>query len=341
MTDLQTETDPETSTGAALSRDDPHYESKLTVRLLSVLSELLFVGASEEMLGDDWGMHRFIDDVPESLDQARALHYEVFFRQMLPVMGLFVSQTKYIDPTIRELIIRLYRSCDLGWVTGRDDSDGDHIGILFKAVAVLMDDQVVALEQGDEPEARKLAQRHQRLLREYVMPWLPPLYLAIQEVSPGFYAQWLNVILLRLEDERLIPSPGLQRAYVKPFDPMSDPETGLRQIREWLLIPARSGIYITPQTLQQIGQALDLPSGFGGRDQILDSLLRAAGEYDKVGELLAVLADYFDSYADEYERIKFHFPAMTPYITPWQDAAQKTLHSLDKMAEVYDQNIDS
>jgi hypothetical protein len=320
---------------STLSSDDLNFELKLTYRFTLLISHLFFTGLTEEMLNAGWDMSVFVDDLPESAIEGQSLHAEVFLHQLPPFMSIFVSATQYPDLTIREQIVRRYKSYGVDGLMQSNSSVADHIGALLNAFTALIEQQVDALEQGDEPGAKKIGQRSQQLLRESILPWLPPFYLALTEVSPGFYAQWLEMFLLRIQTEGMLPKPGLQRSFVKPFDAISDPETGMRQIREWLLVPSRCGVYLTPKMLRQMGSILELPSGFGRREEMLDNLLRSAGEYDKLDEILALLVDHFADCGDLYEQLMIGFPGLSPYIKPWLEATDQSIESLTKMEEAY------
>jgi hypothetical protein len=105
----------------------------------------------------------------------------------------------------------------------------------------------------------------------------------------------------------------------------------LRPALKRLLTPRQAGFYLTRQDIARLGRTLELPSSMGDRYRMLETLVRAARQYEllpalveQVGGLIAHIGAGYAALAEEY-------PAWGVYAAAWQErlvASQATLAEL-------------
>jgi hypothetical protein len=100
-------------------------------------------------------------------------------------------------------------------------------------------------------------------------------------------------------------------------DLLADEKTGLRDIARFLVTPPFSGLYIGKREVSRLARALDLPRGFGDRQQMLVNLLRAAAQYDRLDALFTALTILLDKWQTAYRQLGTEFPGLAPTLSPW------------------------
>jgi hypothetical protein len=78
-------------------------------------------------------------------------------------------------------------------------------------------------------------------------------------------------------------APPVNFTLPEPQNLLDDEKTGLKDIAELLSKPALSGVYLTHQQIKALALSLELPKGFGSRQQTLVNLLRTAVQYEPAG----------------------------------------------------------
>ena len=105
-----------------------------------------------------------------------------------------------------------------------------------------------------------------------------------------------------------------------------------------LITPAFSGIYLSRYTIGQLARQLELPRGFGNREQMLLNLMRTAVQYDNLKQLLAILQEKCTTWAENYQLLQESYPKIRPFTTQWQQRAKATIQLLEQMADATDQS---
>ncbi|MDT8307445.1 MAG: hypothetical protein RRC07_16050, partial [Anaerolineae bacterium] len=99
-------------------------------------------------------------------------------------------------------------------------------------------------------------------------------------------------------------------------------KTGLKEIAGYLLAPVHSGLYLSRDDISALARAVELPRGFGGRQQMLMNLLRAAAQYETMaalaGELQRVAGEWQAAYRTLAET------ALAPYAAAWEERVALT-----------------
>jgi hypothetical protein len=84
---------------------------------------------------------------------------------------------------------------------------------------------------------------------------------------------------------------------VVPPPPLDAEKTDLRAIADHLCRPARCGLFLSAAVIERIGRRTGVPRGFGDRRRILGELLRTAGRYEQLPEVLGLLLDVVGDHA--------------------------------------------
>ena len=95
----------------------------------------------------------------------------------------------------------------------------------------------------------------------------------------------------------------------------------LHELAEFLVTPARSGIFLTRSRIRSLAQEMGLRAGVQNRARMLENLFREAGSDGRVQELLARI----DGVAEEnLARYRAWSKACPPSKAAWRDWSKKT-----------------
>ncbi len=184
-----------------------------------------------------------------------------------------------------------------------DDLAADAYAIFGRAVfpyaGVFLDDDVGArgplAEQLADPTPETAA-------------WLPAFTRALRDLRLP-----LAVAVADLVDALELPAPAPRPELPPPPDPAA-PETDVRAIVEHLLRPSRCGAFLSAPVIARVARSVEVPRGFGDRRRMLTELLRSAGRYGRLPEVLDALR----------ETIEAHGPRAAP-TAAWLSALRAAL----------------
>lgn len=147
----------------------------------------------------------------------------------------------------------------------------DHLGLELAYLAHLCAAEAEALADEVDPEPILTLQRS--FVDRHVGRWLPAYLLAVQDQRDP---AWTPIVELAAE---LVASQGEVSPWTLPggLPDLSDPKLGLAGVARALVTPARSGWMPGPGTFARLGEAAEVPSGFGDRVGRMLTLLRSAG----------------------------------------------------------------
>ena len=95
----------------------------------------------------------------------------------------------------------------------------------------------------------------------------------------------------------------------------------LHELAEFLVTPARSGIFLTRSRIRSLAQEMGLRAGVQNRARMLENLFREAGSDGRVQELL----DRIDEVAEEnLARYRAWAKACPPSKAAWREWSRKT-----------------
>ncbi len=212
------------------------------------------------------------------LDELAAAHHRLLSAEVHPYASLFLSPDPAgcIDP-IRDAA----RSA--GFHIDASSVRPDHLGIALLVLSFLCGATADAGADQRADIAQQTEALAQSFLSTWLMPWLPPLLAAVEAHDDGL---WAAVVRTAAElAESHVSEPGTL-TLPEPPALLEEASTDLRAIAGWLLTPCHCGAFLSRADIGGLSRGVSVPRGFGGRQQELTQLLRAAAEY---GELDAVL----------------------------------------------------
>src|SRR5690606_23168621 len=140
--------------------------------------------------------------------------------------------------------------------------------------------------------------RQAAFLADHLLWWLPLFAHAVARHGDGFYAALAALTWELAADHwqdvggaadgtRWAPDGG-DNAPAAP-----EPAAGgdARRITAHLLLPVRSGLFLSREELARCARRAGLPHGFGDRRQMLTTLLDGAARFDRAAALAAALGE--------------------------------------------------
>lgn len=214
-------------------------------------------------------------------DEALAWHQQLLSDEVMPVASAFLSAEGCLGGDITMALHDTMREGGFP-VSG----EPDHIGTQLRYLAWLSGAEADAWRD-HSPRAVELQKRARTFVVEHVMTWLGALVVAIQSVDRGLYAAAIALVYDLCAD--LAGASEVSPVLAEREAVVDAPESGLRQIADWLARPARCGLLLAPTVLTRIARGLELPRGFGNRGRLVENLLHAAVHHERLPELMTAL----------------------------------------------------
>ncbi len=250
-----------------------------------------------------------------ALDEVAVEFQRLFGFNAPPYESAFVDPSAMMGAPSTLRVQALYRQG--GWAVPQGARVGapDHLGLELLALAAWQ-------EQGLSGAASALHTRHLAL-------WVPPFVWALQRLHPHpFYAALaaltVDLLLATLPDTPLEADPFPSLLPLPAAQAAPDEGPRARDVVRHLLTPSDSGLWLAREALARLFQALELPPVMGERSHMLDTLLRAAGQYDLLPLLFDNLRAIFADAHRTYEGWAAAYPRWTPYAQAWQARLEHT-----------------
>jgi TorA maturation chaperone TorD len=270
-----------------------------------------------------------------NLDEAAADHFQLFQRDIFPYESFFLQTNGLLGGTYTAQLQHCFAT--FGYEPIDPETHADHIGLELDALAFLASAEADAWQDGHPQKVKRLQQQQQNLMGQHLLRWAFPLGIALQEQDIEIYVaagELLRRIITNHYRDLLthITNPPPTFSLPQQPDLLDQKETGLRDIASFLIKPAYCGIYLTHQELRRLSVDLDLPRGFGSREQTLVNLMRTAVQYDALPILLKRLEKRFAFWKDQYSQSAQDEPELSPFIQPWLLATLNSEHMLQDIA---------
>lgn len=278
------------------------------------------------------------------VDEAAATHYELFGLNIFPYEAVFLevgargSAIQLGGPATQRVEQHLQEA---NYPLPSGDVSADHVGHELGLLAHLSAAEAGAWKEGRDEKARRIQLRQRDFLQAHLLRWLPSLVQAIKEHGQPFYTALSDLALELVQDHALaLPLSETVASFLQNNPPPSlqDEKTGLRQIARYLSTPSHSGIYLSRKAIGARARDLGLPHGFGGREQMLENLFRAAVQYDSLRPLLGALDNVVLRWQDAYQQV--FVDDLHRFVQPWLARVAAThalLHEMEAMSEDYDE----
>jgi hypothetical protein len=258
---------------------------------------------------------------PDECDDAIGfVLYETFGRCVPPLAGLFLDvEACSGGPEAQRLHATLAR---VGLEGLYDATAADHLATPLRALGWLLNAEADAARDALPNEERRMRGLQAGLLDDHLLRALPPFAAAVADTGralPIALVEFVGRTLLEVRgaldgpraDWRL-PGPGLD---------LEDPDTDVRAIAGWLSTPSRTGLLLSPHTIERIGRTAGIPRGFGPRRRLIASLIQSAARY-------GVLADVVARLRARVAKDQAHIARWDLGVSPWPDRLRETDRTL-------------
>lgn len=258
---------------------------------------------------------------PFDADEAAAEHQRLLQREVLPFASVFLETDGALGGDVSAAVGRRFEAAGRSRPTSEAP---DHLGRELELVAALGEgaaDEVVAFLDG------------------HLLWWLPSLTPALRRNAGPLWRTVADLTLDLVLDDRSErageappdrPPPWSLRG--PPRDPLDDPTVDLREIATFLMLPARSGLYLSEADARGLGRARRLPGGFGSRARVLETVFHSAVAYDGMVDVAGGLRSLVDDVKGDLEgMVARGLPS--ELLRPWTSRLERTSAMLARMAE--------
>ncbi len=207
-------------------------------------------------------------------EESAALHQATFGFNILPFAGVYLSPDARVGGSVTDRLLSLFKT--LGTPHDPRGESPEHLGVLLPLIGEL---------QG-RAQTRESQAALDQLIDACLLAWLPPFCLALQQTKHPYFATLGQMIwqeAIRLLGGR---EPDSTQAVASETDLLNNPQTGLRQIAVFLATPSRCGCLLSLRAITTISRQTGTPRGFGGRQQMLETLLFSAADQDRLPRLI-------------------------------------------------------
>ena len=274
---------------------------------------------------------------PYTPDGAAADHYALLGLTVFPYASAFLDEAGQVGGAWSAQVSAAYAAC--GFRPATSDAP-DHVATELDALAYLAGAEADAVADGLTHVAARMRSLQRDFLSTQVAPWLQPFLLAVDLTQLPFYPALADltrrVVCAHMTACAVAAASAVaarSTVTIPPPDPAAAATT-LRDLVDFLMTPARAGVFITRADLRTLARAHATPAGFGDRRQTLLNLFRSAAVYDQLPALLtdvqALVLRWQTHYAtapcaDEAD-------AYALLSAPWLPRVEQTLDLLTQMA---------
>ena len=269
---------------------------------------------AHSVLGDPFKQLYTQGNATERLDELAADHYHVFGLEVFPYGSVFFNDNAHMGGPFPSEIDAIFQA------KGKEaPSESDHLGqeLSLLASLVTMNDAEAA---GD-------------LLYRLILSWYFPFVETVKRLEHPFFNalfDHLTSLLLGLAAQFPPVDPEVPAPELKALAVLDDEETGLKNIAEFLLAPRLSGVYLSRTELKEIGDRVEMPTGFGTRSTLLPQLFFTAVDYEKMPLLVGELEAICQAFLIQYQQWEKTQPLGLRY---WVQQVEQSLLMLHKMKQ--------
>jgi TorA maturation chaperone TorD len=256
--------------------------------------------------------------LPADLQDARVEFTRLFTMSVYAYASVFLGATPELNGESAAHVERFYGHVGFelsrGWMLGAPDALGAELACL-----------AWLLERGDTANAAEF-------LSEHLLTWAPVCCFAVERNAQMEIYRKLG----RLSRDLLMADGEGLEHIITPLDDWSDPEPeekDLHWVVDHMLAPARCGIFLSKQDLQEIGQRMGMPVGFGDRGLMLMNLLRGAGLHERIIETLGALQITVGAWKKSYSNWALEYPRQSLLWRLWLERTERTEEMLIEMQD--------
>ncbi len=266
-----------------------------------------------------------LDTYPD-LDEAAADHQHVFGFCVPPLEGLFLDPEGTAGGSSAARVAGTFAA--VGYRSEPTRDEPEHLGTELRAMGVLCGAEADAHRDAHPEIVAELERLQAQVLDAHVLRWLPVFGSAVRRIERAFPIALVEQIedLVRMHRESLGAELELVTFDVESID-LDDANVDLRAIAHYLVTPLRAGLLLSKDDIARVGRAFRLPRGFTGRALMMQNLLRAAAQFDALGQTCAALVAIVDEDAADLAR----WPAVR--VGSWRERAVATRAILQRLGD--------
>lgn len=257
-------------------------------RTYGLISEILLDGWTERAVGVVRGLP-WADVLPDDPEQRAVRHQQVFGRAVPPYASVFLSADGLMGGDVAGAVRQTYDR--IGFPASRTDVEPDHAGVLAAAMAYLTGAEADALRDGVAVEG--IRARQGDVLAAHLVPWVGFFATAVRRQGVAEASEVAGLL-----EDLVVGQGGEPEPAADAEELLSDPGVGLKAVARYLLVPARSGLWLSLHDIQRLADRAELACGFGRRVQMMESLWFSAVDHGRVPELLQVFRDELTVWGD-------------------------------------------
>lgn len=303
-----------------------------------LFSRLFLEGLTPELLDIVIHVPELAAAVPDlyNADEAAAAHYQLFQRSLHPFESFFLTPTGLLGGAVTDRVTAVYQQSH--FTPPDTTTNPDHIGIELAFMAHLCQIEAERLEIRAQrpapiPNLQSLIATQQSFLQHHLLPWLPPLVLAVQRQAHPFYTALADLVLAFVAHDAQTRQCDTAPDTSLPAPPalLENEKTGLKEIARVLTTPCYTGMVIGRTEIAHLGQMRRLPRGFGSRTQLMSNLLHTAVSYDTFPTLLQDILTLLENSTAVYTQMAAAYPHLSPAIRPWQTQCQNSHQTVQQL----------
>lgn len=306
----------------------PGDEALARSRGYSLLSRLLLEGGRDaERKLDLFGVR----GAGFHTDEIAAAYHELFSLEVFPYAGAFVDPSGLAGSSPADEAHVFYRRC--GFAGHVFDETADHFGVQLAFLSHSSRAKALAHQAGDRDAVSNIERLEARFLDSCVLSWIIPFASAVSEHDLPVWPEMVRLAVETLAEHRgALPGPVVSHRLVPALDVLEEPGSGIKDVARVLARPALSGVWIGRKQITELGNAAEVPRGFGDRVQMLANLLRSAAKFGQAPEITGRLAEIVDLERIAYVELSETL-ALTAAADPWLDRLANTRSMLTQIQQ--------
>lgn len=310
---------------------NPSQTAQAHHRAYYLFSQVMLHGMTDDMLPIVYQLPELADVSQKASDDWKADHYALFGMNVYPFETVFLTVDGLLGGEVTESVARSYY--EAGYNPDASETS-DHLGNQLGLMAFLAGAEADARQDEVVQAIHHMVHLQRKFLDVHLLCWLPAVVMSIHQHSNETFSILADLVLdlafrhrQTLGDDPINPT----HPFILPTVPniLDDDKTGLKDIAEFLLTPAYTGIYLSRDDIARIGGQFRLPRGFGKRHQMLTNLLNTAVDYDAMDDLMQAFQDEVHQWRDFYQQ---RVPD-SRFSMPWISRLDETLTFLQIIRE--------
>ncbi len=228
------------------------------------------------------------ETLPEAVDEdlVAAAHHDALGRQVFPFESAFRSPDGLLGGDVSAAVREAYAAG--GFLPDTASLEADHVGLQLAYLAHLSRAEADAEADGRSEVVERCRGLAAGFLDRHALRWWPSLAAALRTQTRSAWIARVGTLAVELaaghRAELDLGAEMVAEPVVKGLD-LDDPETRLRDIVQYLASPLRCGMFLSLHGMARVARSVDLPTGFGTRVKVLESLWHTAVDHKVVPRL--------------------------------------------------------